>query len=91
MLFVVDTRRADPLDQEVARRLRYVDAPVLCVANKTDDDDARAAGRRVLPLRPQDRCRSARTQNRGKRELMDEIQSACPTTARATRAPDESR
>ncbi len=25
-----------PLDQEVAKRLRYVKAPVLCVANKAD-------------------------------------------------------
>lgn len=38
ILFVVDTRAGlTPLDKEVARRLRYVDKPVICVANKTDD------------------------------------------------------
>ena len=38
ILFVVDTRDGlTPLDQEVARRLRYVDTPVICVANKADD------------------------------------------------------
>ena len=39
ILFVVDTRAGImPLDEEVARRLRYVDKPVICVANKTDDE-----------------------------------------------------
>ena len=37
VLFVVDTKDGLlPLDQEVARRLRYVDKPVICVANKAD-------------------------------------------------------
>ena len=37
-------RRLMPLDQEVAQRLRYVDVPMICVANKTDDSalDAQA-------------------------------------------------
>ncbi len=38
LLFVVDTRAGVmALDQEVARRLRYVDKPVICVANKADE------------------------------------------------------
>jgi GTP-binding protein len=38
ILFVVDTRTGIvPLDEEVARRLRSVDKPMLLVANKTDD------------------------------------------------------
>ncbi len=37
ILFVVDTQTGIlPLDEEVARRLRYIDKPMLCVANKTD-------------------------------------------------------
>jgi GTPase len=37
LLFVVDTRSGiTPLDEEVARRLRYVDKPIICVANKSD-------------------------------------------------------
>ncbi len=39
ILFVVDTRSGlTPLDQEVAKRLRYLDKPILCVANKTDPE-----------------------------------------------------
>ena len=39
ILFVVDTRAGLlPLDEEVAQRLRHVDVPVICVANKTDDE-----------------------------------------------------
>ncbi len=39
ILFVVDTRAGlMPLDEEVGRRLRDVEVPVLCIANKTDDD-----------------------------------------------------
>ena len=37
ILFVVDTRAGlTPLDEEVARRLRNLDVPVICVANKSD-------------------------------------------------------
>ncbi len=37
ILFVVDTRAGiTSLDEAVARRLRYVDKPIICVANKTD-------------------------------------------------------
>jgi len=37
ILFTVDTRSGMvPLDQDVAQRLRYVDKPIICVANKTD-------------------------------------------------------
>lgn len=39
ILFVVDTRTGLlPLDEEVAHRLRHVDVPVICVANKADDE-----------------------------------------------------
>ncbi len=38
ILFVLDARTGVlPLDQEVAKRLRLVKVPVVCVANKTDD------------------------------------------------------
>ncbi len=37
VLFVVDTQTGVlPLDNEVAKRLRYIDKPIICVANKTD-------------------------------------------------------
>lgn len=39
VLLVVDTRAGlVPLDEEVARRLRSVDVPILCLANKADHD-----------------------------------------------------
>src|SRR5687768_16620693 len=39
ILFVVDTRAGIlSLDNEVARRLRYIDKPIITVANKTDDE-----------------------------------------------------
>lgn len=39
ILFVVDTRQGLlTMDQEVAKRLRYLKTPVICVANKTDDN-----------------------------------------------------
>ena len=37
ILFVVDTQSGlMPLDEEVSKRLRYTNTPVICVANKTD-------------------------------------------------------
>jgi GTP-binding protein len=39
ILFVVDSRDGMlPLDQEIARRLRSVGVPIICVANKADDE-----------------------------------------------------
>ena len=39
ILFVVDTQTGIvPLDEDVSKRLRYTDKPVICVANKTDSD-----------------------------------------------------
>ncbi len=46
ILFVVDVRSGlTPLDEEVGRRLRNLDIPILCVANKADDEkhDVQAA------------------------------------------------
>ena len=71
ILFVVDVRSGlTPLDQEVAKRLRYVNKPIVCVANKCDEPryDLSAAefyrlGRGKLV------CVSA-LQNRNKAELM---------------------
>ena len=85
VLFVVDARAGlMPLDQEVARRLRYVTKPILCVANKCDTEaiDAQAAefyklGRGKLV------CVSAQ-QKRGKKELLGLIGERLP----ADQAPD---
>jgi GTP-binding protein len=71
ILFVVDAREGlTPLDREVAKRLRYVNKPIVCVANKCDEPryDANAAefyklGRGKLI------CASA-LQNRNKTDLV---------------------
>src|SRR5574340_1039648 len=68
ILFVVDTREGPvPLDQEVAKRLRYVTVPVLCLANKTDHENLRPQsdefyryGRKIIAVSAQ--------QNLGKEE-----------------------
>jgi GTP-binding protein len=81
ILFVVDARSGlAPLDEEVARRLRYVNKPIICVANKCDTEhiDPQAAefyklGRGKLV------CVSAQ-QNRGKTDLLDLIFGRLPGT-----------
>ena len=80
ILFVVDARAGiAPLDEEVARRLRYVNKPVICVANKSDTEaiDPQAAefyklGRGKLI------CVSAQ-QGRGRRELALLIDERLPS------------
>jgi GTP-binding protein len=75
ILFVVDTQTGPTtLDQEVSKRLRYVDVPVLCVANKTDHEkldplsgEFYRFGRKILAV-------SAKL-DRGRQPLLDEIQS----------------
>jgi GTP-binding protein len=78
ILFVVDTRDGiTALDQEVDQRLRHVDVPVVCVANKADTDtlgrqadDFYRFGRKVLPV-------SAR-ENRGKDDLLAALAERLP-------------
>jgi GTP-binding protein len=78
ILFVVDTRTGPtPLDEEVSKRIRYVDVPVICVANKTDarEMDAQADefyrfGRKVLKVSAQ--------QDRGRSDLLEEIYQRLP-------------
>lgn len=78
IVFVVDSQAGlVPLDQEVAKRLRYVDVPILCVANKTDSpkldpqaDEFYKLGRKVL--------RTSVTQDRGKDELLEELRARLP-------------
>jgi len=79
ILFVVDTRTGlTPLDHEVAKRLRYVDKPILCLANKTDhlklepqaDEFYRLGRGRIVKV-------SAR-ENRGKDDLLSLIMERLP-------------
>ncbi len=80
ILFVVDSRDGLlPLDEEVARRLRHVDVPVICVANKADtlklDNQAadfyRLGRGKIIPV--------STTQNRNRGMLLDIILERLPS------------
>ena len=79
VLFVVDTRSGlTPLDQEVARRLRYVDAPVICVANKADDHTFDSQADEFYKLGRGKLIRVSTMQNRGRQQLLDMIVERLP-------------
>ncbi|MCA9270221.1 MAG: ribosome biogenesis GTPase Der [Planctomycetales bacterium] len=79
ILFVVDTRDGIlPLDEEVARRLRYVDKPILCVANKTDDESFDAQADNFFRLGRGKLVKVSTLQNRGRDELMEQIHQRLP-------------
>jgi GTP-binding protein len=79
LLFVVDARAGlMPLDEEVARRLRYVTKPILCVANKCDSPEIEPQASEFYKLgRGKLVCVSAQ-QNRGKQELLELIRERLP-------------
>jgi GTP-binding protein len=79
LLFVVDARTGlMPLDEEVARRLRYVTKPIICVANKCDTPDFDTHATEFYKLgRGKLVCVSAQN-NRGKDELLNIIFERLP-------------
>ena len=89
VLFVVDCRVGPtPLDQEVAKRLRYLTVPVLLVVNKTDApsldahaDEFYRFGRKMIRVSAQE--------NRGKAELMDAIAQRLPEPSPDEPSPSE--
>jgi GTP-binding protein len=90
ILFVVDGREGlVPLDEEVAKRLRYADKPIILVANKCDTEqiDPNTAefyrmGRGKLV------CVSAQ-QNRGRAELLKLIEERLPPADALESKPEE--
>ena len=89
ILFVVDTREGiTPLDSKVAERLRYVQVPVICVANKTDHaglesqaDEFYQFGRKVV--------RVSAKEGRGKDELLEAVLEKLPPEDLETEPPEE--
>lgn len=79
VLFVVDARTGPmPLDEEVARRLRGIDKPVLLLANKSDYPDLDSQTAEFYKLGFGDvHCVSAQ-QNRGKVDLLKLIARTLP-------------
>ncbi len=89
LLFVVDTRAGlTPLDQDVARRLRYVDVPVICVANKTDAATLDSQADEFYKLGRGKLMKVSTRENRGKQELLDMILERLPQESLAEAPPD---
>ncbi|HTM55489.1 MAG TPA: ribosome biogenesis GTPase Der [Pirellulales bacterium] len=79
ILFVVDARSGlVPLDQEVARRLRYVDVPVICVANKADESTFDAQADEFYKLGRGKLLCTSTLQNRNRQMLLDWIVERLP-------------
>ena len=79
VLFVVDTRAGiTPLDQEVAKRLRYVDKPIVCVANKTDSESLDAQADEFYRLGRGKLIVCSAKANRNRERLMEMILERLP-------------
>ena len=90
VLLVVDTRDGlTPLDEEVARRLRYVDKPIICVANKADDAKLDPQADEFYRLGRGKLIRVSAHQNRNRRELLDLIQQRLPPESQNDGKPPE--
>jgi len=84
ILFVVDVRVGlTSLDEDVARRLRYVTKPILLVANKTDTPELEPQAAEFYKMgRGKLICVSAE-QHRGKEQLLDLIAERLPPPTEA--------
>ena len=90
VLFVVDTRTGiTPLDQEVAKRLRYIDKPIICVANKTDDPRMDTQADEFYRLGRGKLIRVSTHQNRGKEALLQMIRERLPAVPAGQTEMDE--
>jgi GTPase len=79
ILFVVDTRSGlAPMDQEVGKRLRYVDVPVILVANKTDNPALEAETHEFHRLGRGKLVQVSAKEDRGRDELLDMIVERLP-------------
>jgi small GTP-binding protein len=90
VLFVVDSRAGIAhLDEDVARRLRYIEKPVICVANKTDDEQLDYAADEFYKLGRGRLIKVSTHQNRGKQELLDAIHAKLPLFVMFEAPPEE--
>jgi GTP-binding protein len=79
ILFVVDVREGVmPLDQDVARRLRQVNAPVLLVANKADDEKHDPQAEEFYRLGHGKPIKVSTLQNRNRAVLLNSILDLLP-------------
>ena len=79
ILFVVDSRDGVvPLDEEVAKRLRYVDIPVILVANKADTAEQDTNADEFYKLGRGKLISTSTLQNRNRMQLLDMIVERLP-------------
>src|SRR3954468_1247562 len=79
ILFVVDTREGMlPLDQDVARRLRSVNVPIILIANKADDERIDSQADEFYRLGSGKPLRISTLQNRNRAVLLNMIVSKLP-------------
>ncbi|MDX2038603.1 MAG: ribosome biogenesis GTPase Der [Isosphaeraceae bacterium] len=79
ILFVVDVRDGlMPLDEEVAKRLRYLETPVILVVNKADTEDFDNRGGEFYKLGRGKLVFVSTQQNRNRKALMKAIADAMP-------------
>jgi GTP-binding protein len=82
ILFVVDSRQGmTPQDEEISRRLRYVNKPVITVANKTDLPRLDPAADEFYRLGKGKLVKTSTLANRNRDELMGAIMERLPPTS----------
>ncbi len=90
ILFVLDTQTGiTPLDDQVVKRLRYVDVPVICVANKTDTPAFDPQADEFYKLGRGKLVKVSTAHNRGRDELMHVILDRLPKEALPSQPPPE--
>ena len=90
ILFVVDTREGLlPLDQEVAKRLRYLKTPVILLANKTDAESLDSSTEEFYPLGFGRPLKVSTQQNRNRAVLLNKLVEALPEAGQDEEAPDD--
>jgi GTP-binding protein len=90
ILFVLDTQTGvTALDEEVVKRLRYVDVPVICVANKTDTPAMDPQADEFYKLGRGKLVKVSTAHNRGKDELLHLILDRLPKEALPSEPPPE--
>ena len=89
ILFVVDTRTGMvPLDEAVAKRLRYVSKPVVCVANKCDYPGLDAQAAEFYRLGRGKLIPTSVLENRNRDSLLRLIAERLPTPDEASPPPE---
>ena len=79
IMFVVDTKEGiATLDEEVSKRLRYTEKPVICVANKADSDTLETEANEFYRLGRGRLIAVSAKANRRRKELLDLIYERLP-------------